>query len=307
VNNEAYTDPTKRHDFVLLVDIRNGNMNGDPDSENLPRIDAETDHGIATDVCIKRKVRDFVALSGERIYIENSQRTLNQKHEDAYEAAGKTPTPKKEPPREVQNAVREQMCRTFWDVRNFGAVMTTDINAGQVREPIQFSYAETVSPVEPVMDTITRQAVTTEEDWNAGKRQTMGDRKLIRYGLFRWHGAYSPALAQQTGTTEEDLRLFWTTLARMWDHDRSAARFLTALRGLYIFTHESTWGNAPAHSLFERIKIREHEGVEAPRGFEDYSVEVDDSDLPAGASLEKLGGVELYTLNKVPACGAVLK
>ncbi len=276
-----HTDPARRHDFVLLFDVTDGNPNGDPDGGNLPRTDPETMQGIVTDVCLKRKVRDYVTVASDNdVYVEHKGAALNAQHRKAFEGIGVEP---KKATRQERDSARDKMCEYFYDVRMFGAVMTTSVNAGQVRGPVQLTFARSVDPVLPQDISITRVAITTEED-REKKETEMGRKTLIPYGLYVARGFYSPQLAAQTGVTEEDLTLFWNALMNMWEFDRSAARGLMATQGLYVFTHESALGNAPAHKLFNRVRIERGEGVIAPRRFEDYTVTVDDQ-LPPGVVL----------------------
>ncbi len=276
-----HTDPARRHDFVLLFDVTDGNPNGDPDGGNLPRTDPETMQGIVTYVCLKRKVRDYVTVASDNdVYVEHKGAALNAQHRKAFEGIGVEP---KKATRQERDSARDKMCEYFYDVRMFGAVMTTSVNAGQVRGPVQLTFARSVDPVLPQDISITRVAITTEED-REKKETEMGRKTLIPYGLYVARGFYSPQLAAQTGVTEEDLTLFWNALMNMWEFDRSAARGLMATQGLYVFTHESALGNAPAHKLFNRVRIERGEGVIAPRRFEDYTVTVDDQ-LPPGVVL----------------------
>lgn len=362
---KPYCDPEKRHDFVLVFDVTDGNPNGDPDAGNLPRTDPETLQGLVTDVSLKRKVRNFVDLVGEdspdparlKIYVEH-RGVLNEQHKKAYRAldipfseAGKEEL--KDSDGEVLNfftenqfegfgllmvpgdeekyelvysgeltkqdlnevldeigrlsskakafakkisgkakvraaerdqvdKAREWMCANFYDVRMFGAVMSTKINAGQVRGPMQLTFSRSVDPVVPQDLAVTRMAVTDEKDRE--KLQTIGRKTLIPYGLYVGHGFFSPHLAKQTGVTAEDLSLFWDALVHMWAFDRSASRGMMAPRGLYIFTHDTKLGNAPAHKLFELIKPKRNDGVKSPRKFEDYTVNVG-SEVPGGVTL----------------------
>lgn len=282
-----HTDPTKRHDFVLIFDVTDGNPNGDPDGGNLPRTDPETMQGIVTDVCLKRKVRDYITVASDNnVYVEHKGVALHVQHRRAFEGIGVEP--KKATPQERDNA-RSWMCANFYDVRMFGAVLavgqSAGLNAGQVRGPVQMTFARSVDPVLPQDISITRVAITREEDRET-KETEMGRKTLIPYGLYVAHGFFSPHLAEQTGVTEEDLVLFWNALANMWDFDRSAARGLAATRGLYVFTHESPLGNAPAHKLFDLVRVVRDERVEAPRAFTDYTVTVAEGDIPAGVTLD---------------------
>ncbi len=302
--NSVHADPGKRHDFVLLFDVSDGNPNGDPDAGNLPRTDPETMHGLVTDVAIKRKVRDFINLSkGDesrfKIYIQSGGDALNTIHQRAYDALNIKGTGAKQARKDVDSA-RTWMCQNFYDIRVFGAVMTTGVNCGQVRGPVQLTFGRSVDPVIPIDLSITRVAVTRPEDKDVvadergemqGKQSEMGRKALIPYGLYVAHGFFNAHLAKQTGVTEEDLGLFWKALVQMWDFDRSASRGLMACRGLYVFTHESPLGNMPAHRLFERIQVVRNEGVEAPRAFSDYTVTVDDAGLAEkGVTLTTLEG-----------------
>jgi len=281
-----HTDTTKRHDFVIIFDVTDGNPNGDPDAGNLPRTDPETMQGIVTDVCIKRKVRNYVTLASDnRVYMEDKGVALNAQNRKAFEGIGVEP--KKATATERDDA-RAWMCQNFFDVRMFGAVLSTGqkegLNAGQVRGPVQLTFARSVDPVLPQDISITRVAITKEDD-REKKETEMGRKTLIPYGLYIAHGFFSPALAAQTGVTDEDLALFWNSLTNMFEVDRSAARGLMATRGLYVFTHDSALGNAPAHKLFEAVEVVRNEDVEAPRKFTDYDVSVDEDDVPEGVSL----------------------
>jgi len=300
-----HCDPTKRHDFVLLFDVTDGNPNGDPDGGNLPRTDPETMQGLVTDVCLKRKIRNFVDLEyGQqettKIYVQNKGIALNDLHARAYEAAEIKSTGTKQKREDVTKA-RTWMCQNFYDIRMFGAVMTTGVNCGQVRGPIQITFARSVDPIMPLDLAITRIAITKAEDAEvitaedneggrkgSGKVTEMGRKTLIPYGLYITHGFFSPYLAEQTGVTSKDLELFWDALMFMWDLDRSASRGQMSPRGLYIFSHEKKLGNAPAHKLFERIQVQRKDGILTPRKFADYDVVIQESDLPLGITLTKL-------------------
>jgi len=285
-----------RYDFVLLFDVKDGNPNGDPDAGNLPRLDAETGHGLVTDVSLKRKVRNFVGLvKGDaapfEIYVKEKA-VLNTTHERAYEAIGKADLlkgdDKKRKGGAAVNEARDWMCKNFFDVRTFGAVMSTGVNCGQVRGPVQITFARSVDPVIAQEHSITRMAVATEDEAKKqeGDNRTMGRKHTVPYGLYVAHGFVSSFLAKQTGFSEDDLELLWTALGQMFEHDRSAARGEMATRGLYVFKHESELGNAPAHTLFERIQATKNTAV--PRSFADYTVDVDDADLPSGVTLMRL-------------------
>ncbi len=305
MTSPIYTDVTKRHDAVLLFDVSDGNPNGDPDAGNLPRVDPETMHGLVTDVCLKRKIRDWVLVAkGDvdrfKIYVQSGGDALNAIHRRAYDALGLTSTGAKQARDDVTKA-REWMCANFFDIRMFGAVMTTGVNCGQVRGPIQFTFARSLDPIVPLDVSITRVAVTREEDAlvvvaegeteaRAGKQTEMGRKALVPYGLYRAHGFFNPHFAKSTGATADDLALVWQALQSMWDLDRSASRGMMACRGLYVFSHASPLGNAPAHQLFERIRVTPKAGVAAPRSFADYQVEVHEAALPEGVSLTRLVG-----------------
>jgi CRISPR-associated protein Csd2 len=374
----AYLNPEYRHDFALLFDVTDGNPNGDPDAGNLPRTDSETSHGLVTDVCLKRKIRNYISTYAEyeaseaeaarlKIFIEHHG-VLNDQIRKAYVAEGlsmgkpatdvvrdpaialilkeiihllpsftltdgdaedapdvvtsltysgelskseldeqlesiedqlKANKPLKKfiddlvkkagkanKSRESIDKARNWMCREFYDVRMFGAVMSTGLNAGQVRGPIQLTFSRSLDEVQPQDLSITRMAVTDGKDRD--KLQTMGRKTLIPYGLYRGYGFYSPCLAAQTGVDKTDLKLFWDALMGMWDLDRSASRGLMALRGLHIFSHENKLGNAPAHTLFDRIKPELNSSVNVPRKFTDYTVTIQEDNLPTGVTLTSL-------------------
>ena len=285
------TPLANRYEFVMLFDCENGNPNGDPDAGNMPRVDAETSTGIVTDVCLKRKIRNFVEIAheGEAGYniLIKTVKALNTKFTEAYEACGlKT----KEKGKNADNVriVRDYICKNYFDVRTFGAVMSTgDHPCGIVRGPVQLNFARSVDPVLPQEITITRQAVTTETD-KANKETEMGKKNFIPYGLYRAEGYVSAMLAQKTGFSEEDLSIFWTALLQMFEHDHSAARGKMCVRKLFIFRHESLLGNAPSAELFEKVTVCRREGVEAARSWKDYDVSVD-REMPQGVELiEKL-------------------
>ena len=277
-----------RYDFVLLFDVQDGNPNGDPDAGNLPRVDAETGEGLVTDVCLKRKVRNYVGLKhGENppyeIYVKEKA-VLNRTHQRAYEAFELKPESKKLP-KNVEDAKRVTgfMCKNFFDIRTFGAVMSTEVNCGQVRGPVQMTFGRSVDPIVTSEHSITRMAVTNEKDLE--KERTMGRKFTVPYGLYVAHGFVSAPLAAQTGFSEDDLSLLWESLNNMFEHDRSAARGMMATRRLVVFKHESNMGNAPAHALFERVEAKLKEGVTAPRVFVDYDVSVNSDNLPNGVSI----------------------
>jgi CRISPR-associated protein Csd2 len=374
----VHLDPNKRHDFILLFDVTDGNPNGDPDGGNMPRTDAETSHGLVTDVCLKRKVRNYISTFSEyeateeqktrlKIFIEHHG-VLNDSIRRAYTEQGlKTGKPVTEPIKDESliEIIREQkhlladaftfndnegedsedvvatlvytgelgdtelkeayeqmgelyenkavkklidgivkkagkpdknrdntekariwMCDNYYDVRMFGAVMSTGLNAGQVRGPIQLTFARSIDPVLPQDLAVTRVAVTDPKDRE--KLQTIGRKTLIPYGLYQGHGFYSACLASQTKVDETDLKLFWDALMNMWDLDRSASRGLMALRGLHIFSHDNKLGNAPAHVLFDRIKPSLNSSVNVPRKFTDYTVTIQEDNLPTGVTLTSL-------------------
>ena len=285
-----------RYDFVYLFDVKNGNPNGDPDAGNLPRLDPETGRGLVTDVALKRKIRNYIALAmgetpGFDIYMQE-RAVLNRAHLRAYEAVKLKHEPKKLPKKEEEaRALTRWMCDNFFDIRTFGAVMSTEVNAGQVRGPVQFTFALSEDPIVPMDVTITRSSITNERDFEKNER-TMGRKHIVPYGLYRAHGFVSGRLANDakkgTGFSEDDLALLWEALANMFDHDRAAARGEMAARGLIVFEHESDLGNAPAHRLFERVSVRRSGSDAAPRGFADYAIDVDGTDLPAGIRLHRL-------------------
>lgn len=271
----------KRYDFVLFFDVKDGNPNGDPDAGNLPRVDAETGNGLVTDVCLKRKVRNYIGLLKEEqppyeIYVKEKA-VLNNQHERAYKALELKPESKKLP-KDVQKAkeITSWMCNNFFDIRTFGAVMTTEVNAGQVRGPVQFTFARSVEPVVSSEHSITRMAVTNEKDLE--KERTMGRKFTVPYGLYRMHGFVSAPLAKQTGFSAEDLELLWSTLENMFEQDHSASRGMMSSRRLIVFEHSSPMGNKPAFELFDRISTKRKTDGPA-RDFSDYSVELDGQEL----------------------------
>jgi CRISPR-associated protein Csd2 len=365
----THTDPTKRHEFVLLFEVTDGNPNGDPDGGNMPRTDPETMQGLVTDVSLKRKIRNFVTAyaqdlpedqrSSYNIYVEN-RGVLNAQHRKAYTALNiqtaqpasleindeairlalqengvpdgfsieeendtyilhysgelnaedlktaldtikeeTTPAVAKfvesvtkkaksmKVSRENVHKAQDWMCQNFYDVRMFGAVMSTGVNAGQVRGPVQLTFARSIDPVLPRDLSITRVAITREED-KEKKETEMGRKALIHYGLYMARGFYSPHLAAGTHVVQQDLEVFWHALIQMWALDRSASRGMMTPRGLYVFTHESKLGNAPAHQLFERINVKSKETVTAARAFTDYTVTINEKEMPTGVTLTKL-------------------
>lgn len=291
----------KRYDFTLLFDVQDGNPNGDPDAGNLPRLDAESGHGLVTDVCLKRKVRNYVGIAkGEQppfeIYVKEKA-VLNKQHERAYDNipggrdALKGDDKKRKGGDKVDEA-RAWMCKNFFDVRTFGAVMSTGINCGQVRGPVQLTFARSIDPIVQLEHSITRMAVATEAEAEkqGGDNRTMGRKFTVPYGLYLAHGFISAHLANQTGFSTADLDLLWEALENLFEHDRSAARGLMSTRGLYVFEHSTALGNAPAHALFERIDVRRKDSIATPRSFADYTVSVNDADFPAGVTLQRRVG-----------------
>jgi len=288
-----------RYDFILLFDVKDGNPNGDPDAGNLPRMDAETGRGLVTDVCLKRKVRNFVGLVKSEqppfeIYVKEKA-VLNNQHKRAYVGIGKPELlegdDKKRKGGDAVDEARQWMCRNFYDVRAFGAVMSTGINCGQVRGPIQLTFARSVDPVVALEHSITRMAVATEAEAEkqSGDNRTMGRKFTVPYGLYAAHGFVSSFLAKQTGFDENDLELLWQALAQMFEHDRSAARGEMSTRGLYVFKHDSELGNAPAHNLFDLIQVKKN-SEEPARDFVDYTVSVKEAAIPAGVTLQRKVG-----------------
>lgn len=306
--NDISQPIANRYDFVFFFDVTNGNPNGDPDAGNLPRLDPETNQGLVSDVCLKRKIRNYVALAkdevpGHEIYI-TERAVLNTLSKKAWAAIMPEVTKESEMEKRPKDEVKARqltswMCANFFDVRTFGAVMSTGVNCGQVRGPVQFTFARSVEPVMPLEISITRMAVTNEKD--AEKERTMGRKHIVPYGLYRAHGFISAPLAQGTkgtGFSEDDLALLWDSLNNMFDHDRSAARGEMSKRRLIVFKHENRMGNAPAHQLFDRVTAhRVYNGETLPvgdqrthnyppaRAFSDYAVVVDSANLPTGVKI----------------------
>lgn len=286
----AHLDVAHRHDFVLLFDVSDGNPNGDPDAGNLPRVDPETMQGLVTDVALKRKVRDYVdADRGDqaryKIYVQHGS-FLTDARKRVFGSRG--PDAKDVSP----DRARRWMCEEFFDVRMFGAVMSMkEFNAGQVRGPVQMTFARSIDPIVPLDLSIVGPAQSAGEasnesgDGEGRAYGTMGRKALVPYGLYLSYGFFNPHFAAQTGATEDDLALFWQALQAMWDLDRSASRGRLACQGLYVFSHGSPLGNAPAQSLFERVRVERRPEVAAPRRFDDYVVDVRAEDLPAGVTL----------------------
>lgn len=276
----------KRYEFVLLFDVENGNPNGDPDAGNMPRLDPETSHGLVTDVCLKRKVRNYVDITKEGqkgfdIYVREGA-ILNNENKKAYDATGIALDKKKIPKEEFQRLTMF-MCNNFFDIRAFGAVMTTEVNCGQVRGPVQFNFAKSIDPIVPQEITITRMAVTNEKD--AEKERTMGRKHIVPYALYRAEGYVSAPLAKITGFSSSDLELLWEALLNMFEHDRSAARGKMATRKLVVFEHSTPLGNAPAHELFDLVCISRKNDEEPPRAFSDYEIGIDYDKVPSGVSI----------------------
>ena len=289
-----------RYEFVILFDVENGNPNGDPDAGNMPRLDPETGYGLVTDVCLKRKIRNYVETvkedaEGYRIYIKDGV-PLNRSDAEAlthFEVDEKTLKEAKRKDDKLDEKIRNFMCQKFFDIRTFGAVMTTFVkgalNCGQVRGPVQLGFARSIDPIIPQEVTITRVAITTEAD--AEKKGTeMGRKHIVPYALYRCEGYISANLARKTtGFSEEDLALLWQAILNMFEHDHSAARGKMAVRELIVFKHDSELGNAPAYKLFELVDVQRRDGVDAPRAYADYAVSVDESRLPEGVTCTRMG------------------
>lgn len=287
------SEPIKnRYEFSIFFDVENGNPNGDPDAGNMPRIDPETGHGIVTDVCIKRKIRNFVetvknGVSGFDIYIKDGV-PLNLSDKKAYAAVLEGGKLEKKDP-EIDRKLRDWMCKNFYDIRTFGAVMTTfvkdKLNCGQVRGPVQLTFARSIDPIVRQEVTITRVAITTEKDF-AKKETEMGRKHIIPYALYRADGFISANLARRvTGFSEEDLQLLWEAIINMFEEDRSAARGKMAVRKLVIFKHKDELGNAPAHRTLGLVTVKRKEGVDVPRSFADYEIIVDEAGCPDGVEI----------------------
>ena len=296
MSTQLHCDANRRHDFVILFDVQDGNPNGDPDAGNQPRMDPETMQGIVTDVSLKRKVRDYVDVAGGdesryKIYVqretyltETRGRVFEERREE-----NDAPTPQQAQP---------WLCEQFYDIRMFGAVMSMrERNAGQVRGPVQLTFSRSIDPILAMDSTIARVALEnrgergTESEENAQEAPThgtLGRKSTVPYGLYRSYGFFNPHLARRTGADSDDLALFWNALVNMWDLDRSSSRGLMACRGLYVFSHDSPLGNAPAHRLFERLEVQRRDDVAVPRRFADYAVALDETDLPAGVSVTRL-------------------
>ena len=319
-----------RYDFVLVFDVKDGNPNGDPDAGNMPRLDAESGHGLVTDVSLKRKVRNFVGLvkeQDERAPVDGEKRfeiyvrekaILNHQHQRAYSALNLDAAPEEQAQEATENIAtdakkkkpgkdkrkgsaddvsqaRQWMCQNFFDVRTFGAVMSTGVNCGQVRGPVQLTFARSVEPIVSLEHSITRMAVATEAEAEKqqGDNRTMGRKHTVPYGVYVAHGFVSSFLAKQTGFGEDDLELVFQALSQMFEHDRSAARGEMSTRGLYVFKHDSELGNAPAHALFDRLQVTPKEPGAVARSFDAYSVAFDGQSLAVGQSLQPAPGVTL--------------
>ncbi|QGM98093.1 type I-C CRISPR-associated protein Cas7/Csd2 [Methylocystis parvus] len=309
-----------RFDFVFLFDVMNGNPNGDPDAGNLPRLDPETNQGLVTDVCLKRKIRNYAEIAkggdtGFAIYVQEGA-ILNERHREAYKVARpddpKVEKDKKLNPKDDAEAklVQKFMCDNFFDVRTFGAVMSTGINCGQVRGPVQLSFSRSIEPILPLEISITRMAATNEAekkkredgaDDDRTENRTMGRKHIVPYGLYRTHGFVSAHLAARTGFSDADVAFLWDALKNMFEHDRSAARGEMAARKLVVFEHDNALGRAAAHDLFERVKVARVDGGEAypigdkrldnarpARSFSDYQVTIDRADAPQGVTIHEL-------------------
>ncbi len=281
-----------RYEFVYLFDVTNGNPNGDPDAANMPRLDPESSKGLVTDVCLKRKIRNFIELTegdtpGFDIYVKEKS-VLNLQNQKAYDALEIKPVAKKLP-KDEQKArdITAWMCNNFFDVRTFGAVMTTEVNSGQVRGPVQLAFAKSIDPIIPLEVSITRMAVTNEKDLE--KERTMGRKSIVPYGLYRVHGFISAKLAEKTGFSETDLDKLWQSLQMMFEHDHSAARGEMVARKLVVFKHKDALGNMPSHKLFERVAVERVSGEsDTPAGsFDDYRVAIDSEGLAeSGVSVQ---------------------
>ena len=283
-----------RYEFVYFFDVTNGNPNGDPDAGNMPRLDPESSKGLVTDVCLKRKIRNFIEVTcenapGYEIYVKEKS-VLNLQNKRAYEAIGIEPNTKdkKLPKDEAKaRAITAWMCNNFFDIRSFGAVMTTEVNSGQVRGPVQLAFAQSLDPIVPLEVSITRMAVTNEKDLD--KERTMGRKHIVPYALYRMHGFISANLAAKTGFSDDDLAKLWQALTLMFEHVRSAARGEMAARKLIVFKHDSALGSQPAHKLFDAVKVERVNGESGTpaSGFGDYKISVV-SDGLNGVSVEEL-------------------
>jgi len=291
------TDTSRRHEFVLMFDVTNGNPNGDPDAANLPRMDPESGHGLVTDVAIKRKVRNYLALAHNLPIFIQSESALNTLKSGAADRVDPPLTPAERSSGRPIPRLQSRLCSEFYDIRMFGAVLATGeagdrLNAGQVRGPLQVTFARSIDRIAPMDATITRQARTTEERMETGTTE-MGRKSFVPYGLYRAHGYFNPFLAERTGVSTDDLQAFWQALTNLFEFDRSASRGDMAVCGLYVFTHENKLGNASARSLFNLITVdpvQQTETARPPRQFSDYAVRVDRENLPPGVTLTALVG-----------------
>lgn len=283
-----------RYEFVYLFDVTNGNPNGDPDAGNMPRLDPESSKGLVTDVCLKRKIRNFIEMTeaetqGYDIYVKEKS-VLNNQNKKAYEALGIKHEEKKLPKDEQKaKEVTQWMCNNFFDVRTFGAVMTTEVNSGQVRGPVQLAFGKSIDPIIPLEVSITRMAVTNEKDLE--KERTMGRKHIVPYGLYRVHGFISANLAAKTGFTEDDLNKLWRSLEMMFEHDHSAARGEMVARKLYVFKHKDALGNMPSHKLFDRVSVERINGESGTpaASFDDYRIQLNSEGLgDNGVTVEEL-------------------
>ncbi|HDL5699327.1 TPA: type I-C CRISPR-associated protein Cas7/Csd2 [Mannheimia haemolytica] len=281
-----------RYEFVFFFDVTNGNPNGDPDAGNMPRLDPETSKGLVTDVCLKRKIRNFIEMSyeneaGYEIYVKEKS-VLNLQNKRAYEALGIESEAKRLPKDEAKaREITAWMCKNFFDIRTFGAVMTTEVNSGQVRGPVQLAFAQSIDPIIPLEVSITRMAVTNEKDLE--KERTMGRKYIVPYALYRVHGFISAKLAEKTGFSDEDVQKLWQALQLMFEHDRSAARGEMVARKLVVFKHDSELGNQPAHKLFDSVKVERINGEKdtPAKGYDDYRISVQAEGLN-GVTVEEL-------------------
>lgn len=277
-----------RYEFIILFDVENGNPNGDPDAGNMPRIDVETGNGIVTDVCIKRKIRNYIELSqkekpGFRIYVKEGA-ILNNLHKEAYESLKINPEDKKKS-KHAKNELSEFMCKNFFDIRTFGAVMSTTIDCGVIRGPVQINFARSIDPILQSEVTITRMAVTSEKDAD-DKHNEMGRKHVIPYALFRAEGYISAMLAQnKTGFTEDDLELFWESIINMFEHDHSSARGKMAVRKLILFKHDTALGNYPSHKLFDLVNVQKKDPIKPARKYEDYNISIENDLIPEGVKI----------------------
>ena len=285
-------NPATRHEFVLLFDATNSNPNGDPDAGNLPRVDPETMHGLVTDVALKRKIRDYLGQTREVPIFIQSRVALNTIKQQTAELVDPPLSKEEREGKKPISRLQNKLCERYYDIRMFGAVLATGaegdrLNAGQVRGPVQLTFAKSVDPIFQYDLSITRQARTTEERMETGSTE-MGRKAVVPYGLYVAKGYFNPFLAKTTGVSSDDLEMLWTALCNLFDYDRSAARPDMTVRGVYVFTHESDKGNAPAHKLLEMVKVKSNPDVTAPRAFTDYTVTVDQSTLPNGVTLTRL-------------------